>query len=484
MDGFGREVCHEEDPCSQDWFGATDRAAALLRDLFPLLLTDVVANGVGESVSDAHAVPLGCPSSPTCLGSRMTALPPGIDTNVDAQLARPVSLHELDFLDEGDEVTVGRRDTDSYCVLPADGAALLRELAQGMPPAKAAEWYASTYGEAVDVAEFLDALRELGFLVEGDDAVSAGSNHVPWQRLGAVTFSAPAFLLYLALLLAAGVTMCLNPELAPRVRDLVFSEYTTAVILLGTLGQVPLILFHESFHALAGRRLGLRSRLRIGRRLYMLVAETTLDGLVMVPRRKRYLPILAGMLADLLSIATLTLAAAVLRHPDGTEPLPGRICLALSFATLLRFMWQFLLFLQTDLYHLTVTVLGCVDLQRTARRMLANRANRLLGRRHPLFDESRWHPRDRAAAAWYSWLLLAGYLLSIGLLVRVALPLLHILLGNVVGRLVTGHRVSWSELADSMISLVYVVSQLAVVAVMAIRERRRHRLSTALHVID
>jgi hypothetical protein len=38
---------------------------------------------------------------------------------------RPVFLHSLIFLDEGQEVTVGRADVDGYAVLPAEGADLL-----------------------------------------------------------------------------------------------------------------------------------------------------------------------------------------------------------------------------------------------------------------------------------------------------------------------------------------------------------------------
>src|SRR5215813_14706271 len=73
-------------------------------------------------------------------------------------------------------------------------------------------------------------------------------------------------------------------------------------------------LVHEGYHALAGRRLGLNSTLRIGHRFIYVVFETSLDGLVAVPRRQRYLPMLAGMLTDVVALAALILAAAAL-HP-------------------------------------------------------------------------------------------------------------------------------------------------------------------------
>ena len=84
--------------------------------------------------------------------------------------------------------------------------------------------------------------------------------------------------------------MVRSPELVPSYHDLFFTRYMTVLELVTFLGQFPLILLHELAHALAGRRLGLRTRLSIDRRMYYVVFVTELDGLVTVPRRKRNLP--------------------------------------------------------------------------------------------------------------------------------------------------------------------------------------------------
>ena len=39
-----------------------------------------------------------------------------------AALDRPIAVHELTYLPDGDEVTVGRAAVESYAILPADGA--------------------------------------------------------------------------------------------------------------------------------------------------------------------------------------------------------------------------------------------------------------------------------------------------------------------------------------------------------------------------
>lgn len=408
-------------------------------------------------------------------------MPATADELID--LDQPVALHRLVFLAEGDEVTVGRPDVDSYCVLPADGAELLRRLERGEAPRAAADWYLQAYGEPVDIAEFLSALDELGFTVRSDGAAPQDAA-VPWQVLGRLVFSPLAWLAYGLLLAAAVLVMVRHRDLAPRPQHLLFSTYASAVMALAVFGQLPLVLLHEAFHALAGRRLGVRSRLRIGRRLYFLVAETTLDGLVVVPRRRRVLPILAGLLADLLAVAALTLGAAALRQPDGALPLAGRICLALAFLTVLRIVWQFYVFLQTDLYQLLVTLLGCADLHRTTCRWLANQVNRALGRRHRLYDEALWQPRDRAVARWYCVVLVGGYAVSVASFVLAVLPVLSHLFVDVRDRLTSDTGASLGALADSATFLLFTAAQLVLVALVLVRERRERRARTSAHVLD
>lgn len=144
----------------------------------------------------------------------MTALPAGTEDYLGGDLDRPVAMHALAFLDEGAEVTVGRLDIDSYCVLPADGAALLRRLYQGVTLRDAADWYRQAYGEPVDLAEFLAAMDELGFLA-GSGPVAPPVRQVPWQRLGSATFSRPAWLAYLAVVVAGALAMIRHPDLLP-----------------------------------------------------------------------------------------------------------------------------------------------------------------------------------------------------------------------------------------------------------------------------
>src|SRR5262249_33242492 len=227
----------------------------------------------------------------------------------------------------------------------------------------------------------------------------------------------------IAIVVAALIAMVRRPDLAPAYQHLFFTRSSLTILTLGiVLGQVPWMLLHEASHALAGRRLGLNSKLGFGRRCYYLVFTTALDGLVAVPRRKRYLPMLAGILLDVLVVATLTLAAGALAGTGGFGALVYKLFLCMAFGVVLRLAWQFYFFLRTDLYFLASTVLGCNDLQTVSRQLLTNRLNRLLGRGRHVVDESTWTPRDRAVAGWYSWLMVGGYAFLTALIFTAMIP--------------------------------------------------------------
>jgi hypothetical protein len=397
-------------------------------------------------------------------------------TTTQIDLDKPLRLHPLTYLEEGEEVTVGRADTDSYGLFPPDGAELVRRLEEGSSPNEAAQWYHARYGEQVDVGEFLDVLEELDLLVpDGEEAATVLA--VGWQRLGRALFSAPAWIAYALLTGTALVEVVRDPALFPTYQHLFFTRTSLTILTLGiVLGQVPWMLMHEAFHALAGRRLGLNSTLSIGRRFYYLVFVTSLDGLVAVPRRKRYLPMLAGMLLDVLVVAGLTAGAGALSGATGFGALVYKLLLSMAFGVVLRLAWQFYFFLRTDLYFLAVTVLGCNDLQTVSRQLLLNRVNRVLGRRHKLVDEETWTPRDGATARWYCWLMVAGYGFLTFLLVTVMAPA-AVRITKIAIHQLSGAR-SVLGVADVVVFLILNFSEFMIVGFLAVRGYRRRTTSS------
>ncbi|MFD9634490.1 hypothetical protein [Streptomyces violascens] len=338
-------------------------------------------------------------------------------------LDSPVSFHRLSFVPDGEGVLVGRPDTDAFAVLPPDGAAALRRMTEGRTPAQAAAWYAEQYGEQLDMADFLDTLRELGFLRgEGDVQEAAPDAPVRFQRLAQVLFSRPALCCYAVLVAAWLAVIATTPDLAPHPGQVFYTDSLLLVQLVVVFGQLPFVGLHEAFHVLAGRRLGLPSELGMGTRLYIVVFETRMNGLLTVERRKRYLPFLAGMLVDLVVVSALGLVAFALRTAAGAEPVTGRLLLAMAFPILIRCGYQLFLFLETDVYYVFATALGCHDLHAATRALVLNRLRRTLGRPARI-DLSQWTGRDLAVARWYAPFFTVGVAVLLAMAPLVFVPL-------------------------------------------------------------
>ena len=400
---------------------------------------------------------------------------PAVETaSSGSDLGRILDLPALTFLPDGNEVTVGRPDRDLYVMLPADGAALLQQLADGSTIGQAAGWYAKTYGETVDIDDFVSALDDLGFLGSATES-NSDLSQLRFRRLGRIVFGPLAWGVYAVLVVATAVFLILRPELRPSYRQLFFSPSILLIELTILLGQVPGIALHESFHALAGRRAGVRSHLHVGRRLYYVVMETSMDGLVAVPRSRRYLPILAGMIADVLWFSVLTLLAAASLGRSGAAGELARICLCLAFSTLLRFLWQFQFYLRTDIYVLIQTIAGLNDLHGAtwfALRRTAGRARAVLIRRpEQAADSSAWSDRELWHARWYGPLVLVGYGISIFTAIFALVPALAKVVGLLVGRIVSPHDAGTGDVLDAVGFLLLNLGQVALLVWLSLRNR-------------
>jgi hypothetical protein len=381
-----------------------------------------------------------------------------------------VRMHHLTMVDEGDGVMIGRPDIGSYALFPRAGAEAIRMLDRGSSLTEIADWYEQVSGETLDVDDFVDVIDDLQFVVR-DGEQAAVPTTVRWQRTGARLFSWPALLLYACLVIGAVVAVVRVPDLRPSYRSLFFTDHISLIpVVLLALG-VPWLLVHESFHALAGRRLGLPTTLGIGRRLYFLVAETHLDALLSVPRRKRYLPFLAGMIADAVILSALTLASLGLRDAEAPHWCSA-LCLAAAFDCLIGVVWQLQLYLQTDLYYVAATAFGCADLQGVARHRIRRALARI--RRAQLPPNDGWTEHDLAVARWYTPFLVAGYGFALGTLALVGIPTAVRFWTTVAHRLTDPH-LGVGETVDTVVFIALALTQLSLLLYVAIRDRRRRR---------
>lgn len=393
-------------------------------------------------------------------------------------------FYPLTFVPDAPDIIVGRKDIDSYAAFPEDGVELLKQLQAGSNLEDAAAWYQERYGESINIQDFLETLHDLQFLrVSGEEAkpTQPALLTTVWQWLGRAAFSPLAWIMYTGIFGYCLFLMLRFPYLRPSYSDLFFSPYLVALELGLFLGQFPGILFHEGFHVLAGQRLGISSRLSIGRRLYFIVFETNLDGLWSVPRKARYLPFLAGMLGDVLWFSFLMIIAGWTYNPANPYAFPGAFCLALAFSTMLRFVWQFYFYLQTDIYYVFTNLLRCIDLQQTTKLYIGNRFYRLFGRTDKIQDEEEWHPRDRQVARWYVFFFGAGYLFALGTLFLVGVPSAIRIFSGIIQHLFI-HAAFNASFWDACVFLLLNALQVAIVTGLFLRGYRARRKERRLPI--
>ncbi len=384
-------------------------------------------------------------------------------------LETALELHNLSFVQEGDEVVVGRLDTGSYAVFPADGAELLHRIAEGMTTNQASAWYEECFGEPVDIDEFVTTLTELGFVRE-DDAQPDSVEPVRLRWLGRALFSPAAWVCYGAIVGLWVLAVRQDSAILPHPSQIFFVRSLLIVQIVITIGQTPLLFAHEGFHVLAGRRLGLPTHLGISNRLSYIVFETKLNGLMSVPRRARYLPFIAGLVCDLIILCILDLVAELTSNGPGSFSLAGKICLAIAFTVVLRMAWQFQLHLRTDLYYVFATALNCYDLHDASMALLRNRLWRALGRTHRITDEQQWTEHDRKAGLFYGPFISLIFIALALFTIFGTLPIVKDYATTIISSLLSGtYNVHFW---DSLLSVILNITQVILLFWLARRKRR------------
>lgn len=383
-----------------------------------------------------------------------------------------VRFHPLTFIQEKDGISIGRFGTNQFAIFPKDGAELVKKLQSELTISEAAQWYETTYHETVDMEDFLDTLKDLGFLCEDDHAENS-SVPVYLTRLGAVAFSPYAWFVYVLLFSVSVYFIYLLPSLRPSYQNIFFSPYFVLVELGLLVGQLPGVFFHEFFHMMAGWRKGIPCRLSIGRRIYFVVIETSMPGIWGLRRNERYLPYLSGLVGDLVWFSLLTISAGLLILSAGAVTLTAAFLVAMAFSTLLRLLWQFYFYLQTDIYYVITNVLGCINLQQVTREYLWNKWYRFIGKTHKLTDESAWPETDRKVARWYVWLYSGGWVMTWAVFLFVVFPAIEHIAHELWARLTSGTleehpHAFW----DSIAFLLLAVLQLFLAAWLALKERK------------
>ena len=304
-----------------------------------------------------------------------------------------VTVYPFTRVADEDEVVIGRPEVQSYVAVPPIGVQVLDRLAEGATVGATQAWLEDEYGEAPDLGDFLASLEKGGFVSLDDGAaptpaIQTGARPRARYHFEGISgawarrvFGAPALWVYLATIGGALLATATRPEIMPGRSSLVFRSDMT----LSGLALVALLLLtvfvHEMAHLVAARSLDVPSRMGVSHRLWFLVVETDMTGLWTVPRERRYLPILAGPLADA-TMASGMLLILFARQWGGWKwsGEVQQLIRALVFLLILRLVWQLFFFMRTDFYYVVSNFFGCKNLLKDTRTYARHLWARLLGR--------------------------------------------------------------------------------------------------------
>ncbi|MGH8083337.1 MAG: PqqD family protein [Lysobacter sp.] len=338
---------------------------------------------------------------------------------------------------EGDGYYIGNAELGEFYEFPEVGLRIVQRLQAGDSAGAIKSALAGAETEdTLDVDDFIAQLRDIGFIHlpqdQGDYQQQLAQSAVGDRRLSfrantalaRALFSPATLVLYLGVLAYAGYAAWLDPRLRPNLQAFYLEQHLTLtlVALLGVYFITTML--HELGHMLAAARYGVHSRLGIGNRLWELVAEADLTGILSLPRRQRYLPLMAGMMIDVLNIALLSLAVGWLLDHNG-NPFAVQLLQALVLQLMITISWQFNIFLRTDFYYVVCNYFGHPDLDQQARLYLRDRLNHISGGRFgAAAAPGAIVPRNLGVLRAFSLLWVVGRISALLLLMFVLIPTL------------------------------------------------------------
>jgi putative peptide zinc metalloprotease protein len=332
----------------------------------------------------------------------------------------------------GEEVVIGILEKGVFLALPPEAVDLLDKFAAGKTVGEAADFYREATGETPDMDDFLTVLEINGLIepasTDAGDKIQQPIREPKYhfrgfpQSLARRLFSYPVLACAGALIALAITLIVRGPSPIPGPTELVFEKHRALGLTLITVVGYGGVFLHEMAHLVAARSLGVNAHIGISLRLWYIVFETDMTGLWSLPKQQRYLPMLAGILFDAaLGSLFVVLIFAGQHRLFMFTPWTETLLRAAAFITLTRILFEFFLFVRTDIYYVAATFLNCKNMLDDTRVFLRNKIARF--RSHSaIVDQSGIPLAERRAIRFYSVFYLAGIVWAFGSLICVTIP--------------------------------------------------------------
>ena len=374
-----------------------------------------------------------------------------------------VILNQITYQADGQDVIAGRVDTGVFVAIPAEAREILDLLGTGLNIGQVSDTFHTKYGETPDLEDFLTLLEGKGLIsLAGENSTTVVAPSPQKQQLtyhfsnfpqsvARLLFGKPAIIIYGIVIAAAIFETIAHPSIWPGVSDLYFPSDRALTWGLVVLAAYFSLFLHELAHLIAARAHGINSRLGVGHRLWFLVAETDLTGLWSIPPNQRYLPFVAGMIFD--AVLCAGIVSVLLAHMHGALALSAlslRFLRAFFFTLLMRLVWEFFLYLRTDIYYVIANAFKCRNLLGDTEVFLRNQAARVFPSIRKVSQQG-IPPQELRVIRIYSIIWILGRAWAFTILVTVTIPLLVHYTYDLRNVFVAGYSSSPSNFIDSLV---------------------------------
>ena len=272
---------------------------------------------------------------------------------------------------------VGNAEMGDYYHFPQDGVRILTLLASGHNSATIKSTLVDEQGELVDVDGFIELLSSIGFIRFKHQTPDPHEQlQAPVQdsrrifdvdpNIAGIFCSPAVFFAGLGVTAYATLAAIHDPTLRLNINAFYIETNRTSLLLIIMILAFMQVVMHEVGHMLAAARHGIKSKYGIGHRLWTIVAESDLTGILSLPKAQRYIPMLAGLFVDIVCASVLTIILQLQLH-YGVSAFTTQVIQALVLEIIIGIVWQFNIFMKTDIYFVICNYFSHPDLDRDAR---------------------------------------------------------------------------------------------------------------------
>lgn len=294
--------------------------------------------------------------------------------------------------DEFNLYAIVRWDTDETLKVEKESIHLIHLLSEGRTVAQAAKAINVQIGSVIDL---LKKFQSAGFIKQIDDELipDNGKKISPWladtHRKWFRWILSKPILYSIFLYIIFGISIgFIQQKSFFTYKDFFWTDDLFTVLLSLFFLDMILLIIHEFGHFIVTKAVGGESVIRISHRYIDIVAETESYHLAVVPKPLRYFIYIAGIVIDLIVIATIYWIFYLSSLFQINLGILYHLFLTIILLEILSIVWEYSVFLETDIYNFLSEFLNSENLIDNAKKFFATHAKRFIPKpfRRGFFD--------------------------------------------------------------------------------------------------